>query len=59
MAFNKLKAYSTTPLIFSKPKIGEVLYLYLITSNKAISVTLVREDNEDKKACLFHKLNVA
>ena len=44
-AFTELKQYMTTTPIFLKPVTGEILYVYLSVTEKAVSGVLVREDN--------------
>ncbi|XP_073112181.1 uncharacterized protein [Elaeis guineensis] len=46
-AFEELKKYLTSPPLLVRPKVGEVLYLYLATSPEAVSSVLVRE-NENR-----------
>ena len=43
-ALQDLKRYLTSPLLLSKPKDGEQLFIYLVVSEGAISVVLVREE---------------
>ena len=43
-ALHELKAYQTTPLLLSKPLLGEVLLLYLAVSEHVVSAVLVREE---------------
>ena len=45
-AFKGLKEYLACPLLLSKPLPGEVLYVYLADSEKAVSSVLIREDNK-------------
>ena len=45
MAFEKLKQYLSSPLILSKPKKEEVLYAYLLVTDYAVSLVLVRNEN--------------
>ncbi|XP_073117125.1 uncharacterized protein [Elaeis guineensis] len=40
-AFEELKKYLTSPPLLVRPKVGEVLYLYLATSPEAVSSVLV------------------
>ncbi|KAK4403977.1 hypothetical protein Sango_0766300 [Sesamum angolense] len=46
-AFEKLKEYLTSPPLLTKPKDEETLYLYLATSQGAISAVLTREEGRD------------
>lgn len=41
-AFEDLKGYLTSPLIFSKLEDGEDLYIYLAMSRHAVSLILIR-----------------
>ncbi|XP_022558234.1 uncharacterized protein LOC111206141 [Brassica napus] len=43
-ALQEFKDYLTTPLLLSKPLLGEVLLLYLTVSEHAVSAVLVREE---------------
>ena len=52
-AFKKLKIYLATPPILTRPEIGETLYVYLATSHKAVSLVLIREDNNNQKPVYF------
>ena len=45
VAFEKLKQYLSSPLILSKPKKEEVLYAYLLVTDYAVSLVLVRNEN--------------
>ena len=47
VAFQELKRYLSNPPLLSPSKEGENLYLYLVVSATAVSVTLIRE--EDRK----------
>ncbi|KAL0707426.1 hypothetical protein Bca4012_073852 [Brassica carinata] len=44
LALQEFKAYLTTPPLLSKPLLGEVLLLYLVGSEHAVSAVLVREE---------------
>ena len=46
VAFEELKKYMAEPSIQSKPVDGEVLYMYLVVSDKVLSAVLVREDRK-------------
>ena len=46
LAFQELKKHLAEPPILSKPITGEVLYLYLATTEHAISAMLVREEDK-------------
>ena len=43
-ALTKLKEYLTKPLLLSPSVMGEKLYLYLVISNTAIRLALIREE---------------
>lgn len=45
-AFQELKKYMSSPLILSKPMLGENLYIYLVVSDSAVNSLLIR--NEDR-----------
>lgn len=46
--FDELKQYLSSPPLLSKPKEGEVLYLYLAASQYAVSSVLIREEGDRK-----------
>ncbi|KAL0298789.1 UNVERIFIED_CONTAM: hypothetical protein Sradi_6538700 [Sesamum radiatum] len=46
-AFEKLKEYLASPLLLTKPKDEETLYLYLATSQGAINAVLTRKEGRD------------
>ena len=45
--FKSLKEYLVTPSILTRLELGEVLYIYLVTSDKAISLVLVKEERSE------------
>ena len=45
-AFQQLKEYLSWPPVMSKPKVDEVLYAYIDVASHAISLVLVRIDND-------------
>lgn len=45
-AFEGLKAYPTSLPLLSKPLPGEVLYVYLAVSKKAVSFVLIQEEDK-------------
>ena len=51
--FKKLKDYLAIPPILTWLKLGEVLYIYLITSDKAVSSILIREEGGNQKLIYF------
>ena len=52
-AFKKLKEYLETPLILTRPKPGEVLYIYLVTLDKVVSLVLVTTKEGSQKLIYF------
>ena len=53
LAFQELKKHLVKPPILSKPITREVLFLYLGTTEHAISVVLVREEQKVKKPIYY------
>ena len=45
-AFEGLKEYLVSPPLLSKPLPGEVLYIYLAVSKKAVSSVLIRKEDK-------------
>ncbi|XP_048622610.1 uncharacterized protein LOC125591798 [Brassica napus] len=52
-AFNQLKHYLTTPLVLSKPKVGDTLSLYIAVTSSAVSSVLIREDYGEQKPIFY------
>ena len=52
-AFQELKMYLGSPLILSKPILGEDLYLYLAVSNSAVNLILIREESKVQKPVYY------
>ena len=52
-SLKKLKLYLATPPILTRPEPGEILYLYLAASHKAVSSILIRENNDNQKSVYF------
>ncbi|KAL0396359.1 UNVERIFIED_CONTAM: Transposon Ty3-G Gag-Pol polyprotein [Sesamum calycinum] len=52
-AFEKLKEYLASPPLLTKPKDEETLYLYLATSQGAISAVLTREEGRDHQPIYY------
>ena len=52
-AFEDLKAYLSSPLLLSPSKPGEELFLYLAISSAAISVALIREEDQVQKLIYY------
>ena len=53
LAFQELKKHLAEPPILSKPETGEVLFLYLSTTEHAISAVLVREEEKLQKPVYY------
>ena len=47
-AFKKLKDYLATSLTLTRPELGETLYICLVASNKAVSLVLIREEDNNQ-----------
>ena len=45
-AFQGLKKFLVTTSVLSKPRNGKLLYVYLSVTEKAISLTLIREEHQ-------------
>ncbi|XP_074327022.1 uncharacterized protein LOC141664963 [Apium graveolens] len=58
MAFEKLKKYMVQAPLLAKPVLGETLYLYLVVSENAISVILVKEDLKVQKPIYYPLRNI-
>ena len=52
-AFEELKAYLSSPPLLSPSQPGEELFLYLVVSLAAISITLVREEEKVQKPVYY------
>jgi len=52
-AFQGLKRYPTSPPLLLKPTSKEMLYLYLVVSELAVSGALVREDEGIQKPVYY------
>ena len=52
-ALNQLKRYLTSPLLLSKPKDGETLYIYLVVSKTAVGAVLIGEE-EGKQLPVYY-----
>lgn len=52
-AFTKLKEYLSNPSLLSKPIDGEDLYLYMVVSDCAISLTLIQEKSREQKPTYY------
>ncbi|GKV06415.1 hypothetical protein SLEP1_g18313 [Rubroshorea leprosula] len=53
VAFEELKSYFSSPPLLTKAIDGEILYLYLGISDKAISSVLVREEAKQQKSIYY------
>lgn len=53
IAFQELKHFLATPLILTKPKLGEELLLYLSIIESALNVVLVREEDRTQQLIYF------
>ncbi|XP_022870705.1 uncharacterized protein LOC111389949 [Olea europaea var. sylvestris] len=58
-AFQELKQTLESPLILTKPKPGDTLYLYLAVSQNAVSGVLVKEVNRETRYTLAEQLALA
>ncbi|XP_010481019.1 PREDICTED: uncharacterized protein LOC104759837 [Camelina sativa] len=52
-AFNELKNYLSTPPILAKPKLGEILFLYIAVSESAVSGVLVKDDRGEQRPIFY------
>ncbi|KAJ4813319.1 Pol-polyprotein [Rhynchospora pubera] len=52
-AFEKIKEYLATPPIISRPTKGQTLYLYVATSETAVSAALIRIEENQQKPVYF------
>lgn len=52
-AFELLEKALVTPLMLTHQLISEVLYLYLVVSEEAISVVLIEKSNANKNPIYF------
>ncbi|KAJ4800173.1 Pol-polyprotein [Rhynchospora pubera] len=52
-AFEKIKEYLATPPTISRPVKGETLYLYVATSETAVSAALIRIEENQQKPVYF------
>ena len=52
-AFDNLKIYLSSPSLLSPFKPGEELYLYLVISQAAVSVALVRKEDKSQRPVYF------
>ncbi|KAJ4793841.1 Pol-polyprotein [Rhynchospora pubera] len=52
-AFEKIKEYLATPPTISRPVKGETLYLYVATSETAVSAVLIRIEENQQKPVYF------
>ena len=52
-AFENLKLYLSASSLLSPSKLGEEIYLYLVVSQAAVSVVLIREEDRLQKPVYF------
>ncbi|XXG89797.1 hypothetical protein AAC387_Pa12g1716 [Persea americana] len=52
-ALQQLKHYLSSPPLMSTPTQGEVLYLYLEVSDHAVSLVLIREENDQQRPIYY------
>ena len=52
-ALNELKIYISEPPVLSKPIIGETLFLYVATSEHALSRVLIREESGEQRPIYY------
>ncbi|KAF8112120.1 hypothetical protein N665_0067s0039 [Sinapis alba] len=52
-AFNQMKHYLTTPLVLSKPEVGDTLSLYIAVTSSAVNSVLIREDRGEQKPIFY------
>ena len=52
-AFSQLKEYLYSPPILTRPKKGELLYLYITTSEEAVGTILIVERNNGQKSVYY------
>ena len=53
MAFQQLKEYLSRPPIMFSPKADEVLYAYIVMAPHAVSLVLIRDDNDLQKPVYY------
>ena len=53
MAFQQLKEYLSRPSIMSKPEVDEVFFAYIIMASHAISLMLIRIDNDVQRLVYY------
>jgi len=46
LAFQQLKEYLSRPLVMSRPEMDEVLFAYIAVASHAVSLVLLRVDND-------------
>ena len=52
-AFQQLKEYLSWPPIMSKPEEEEVLFAYIVVASHAVSLVLIRVDNDVRKSVYY------
>ena len=53
MAFQQLKEYLSRPSIMSKPEVDEIFFAYIIMASHAISLMLIRIDNDVQRLVYY------
>ena len=53
LAFQQLKEYLSRPSIMSKPEVDEVFFAYIVMASHAISLMLIRIDNDVQKPIYY------
>ena len=53
MAFQQLKEYLSRPSVMSKPEVDEVFFAYIIMASHAISLMLIRIDNDVQRLVYY------
>ena len=46
--FMQLKKYLSSPPVLTRPKVGEILFLYIVMSDKAVGTVLIIERNGEQ-----------
>ena len=57
-SFEDSKQYLASPLLLTKPRVGETLYLYLATSAEVVSSVLVQEDENCIHRSIYYTYKV-
>ena len=54
----RTKAYISEPPVLSKPIVGEILFLYVVTSEHEVSGVLIREENGEQKPIYYVSISL-